>query len=263
MGAWALPHEAADQLLAAQTALAEDWDALVRRGIFLFPLDWGAGPAGTVGGKEQDIYQIPEVANATPQVFALWPHVASLLLRDQAAKSEHDRASDHVGRASPATKRKPHAIPNWDPSRGRLIIDTPYTQGIAGWFGGETATFPNLEVSSDNPFAVVIASSIGPEPIATAKRVLVTAIGRVQPTGFRWVDRWKREVADPGRPPLLQEPVFARVVWRRRGKIQAYVLDNTGERSGLAKIVPLAAAEGVTLAIDAKTPAFHWELTAE
>ena len=84
MGAWALPHEAADQLLAAQTALTEDWDALVRRGIFLYPLEWGAGPAGTVGGKEQDIYQLPEVANAAPQVFAVWPHVASSAAADRA-----------------------------------------------------------------------------------------------------------------------------------------------------------------------------------
>ena len=50
-------------------------------------------------------------------------------------------------------------------------------------------------------------------------------IGRVQPTGFAWVDRFRREVADPGRPPFLQEPVFGRVSWRRKGKIKGYVLE--------------------------------------
>ena len=143
------------------------------------------------------------------------------------------------------------------------MIDTPFTQGIAGWFGGEPITFPNLDVSSDNPFAVVVASSVGPEPIATARRLLVTVVGRVEPTGFRWVDRFKREVADPGRPPFLQEPVFARVVWRRKGKISGHVLNNAGERIGPAKLETLADSAGATLIIDAKTPAFHWELTAE
>jgi hypothetical protein len=263
-GAWALPHEAADQLLAAQTAMADDWDALVRRGIFLFPLEWGAGPAGTVGGKEQDIYQLPEVANATPQVFALWPHVASMLLRPEHGRaSDHERGAEHGGRGLASARRKPRTIPNWDPKRGRLVIDTPHTQGLAGWTGGEAATLADLEVSSDNPFAVVVASSVGPEPIATAKRLLVTAIARVQPTGFGWVDRWKREVADPGRPPFLQEPVFAHVAWRRKGKIRAYALDNSGERTGPAKLEALPGGEGVTLVIDAKTPAFHWELTVE
>ncbi len=264
MGAWALPHEAADQLLAAETALAEDWDALVRRGIFVYPLDWGAGPAGTVGGKEQDIYQLPEVVNATPQVFALWPHVASLLLRNEPGKPyDHERGTEHGGRGLAATRRKPRGIPNWDPKRGRLVIDTPHTQGVAGWLGGEATTLANLEVSTDNPFAVVVASSVGPEPIATAKRLLVTAIARVQPTGFSWVDRWKREVADPGRPPLLQEPVFASVVWRRKGKIEAYAINNSGERTGPAKIEPMPGGEGGRLVIDAKTPVLHWELTAE
>jgi len=88
-------------------------------------------------------------------------------------------------------------------------------------------------------------------------------IGRVEPTGFRWVDRWKREVADPGGPPFLQEPVFARVSWRRKGKIQAYLLDNTGQRIGTAKTEPMAGGEGTTLVIDAARPAFHWELVAE
>ena len=143
------------------------------------------------------------------------------------------------------------------------MIDTPFTQGIAGWFGGETVSFPNLEVTADNPFAVVVASSVGPEPIATARRLLVTVIGRVEPTGFRWVDRSRREVADPGRPPFLQEPVFARIAWRRPGKIQGHVLNNAGERVGAARLEPLPEGAGATLIIDAKTAAFHWELIAE
>jgi hypothetical protein len=143
------------------------------------------------------------------------------------------------------------------------VVDTPFTRGVAGWLHGEPATFPDLDVSSDNPFGVVVASSVGPEPIATARRLLVTAIGRVEPTGFRWVDRWKREVADPGRPPFLQEPVFARVVWRRKGKIQAYVLNNSGERVGPAKLESLAGGEGATLIIDARQASFHWEMIAE
>ena len=88
-GAWALPHEAADQLLAAATSLHEDWDALVRRGVFVYPVEWGEGPAGTVGGE--DIFQIPEVVNGSPHVYALWPHVASMLLRERTAKAEPER----------------------------------------------------------------------------------------------------------------------------------------------------------------------------
>jgi hypothetical protein len=219
------------------------------------------GPAGTVGGE--DIYQIPEVVNASPHVYAVWPHVASLLLRGQAGAGKSEREPEHGGHGQAAARRRPRGIAGWDPARGRLRIETPYTQGIAGWWNGEPASLSNLDVATDNPFAVAVASSVGPEPIATAGRLLVTAIGRVEPTGFRWVDRWRREVADPGSPPFLQEPIFARVSWRRKGKIQAYVLNNAGERVGAAKLEPMAGGEGMTLVIDAARPAFHWELVAD
>ena len=222
---------------------------------------------GRDGGGE-DIFQIPEVVNGSPHVYALWPHVASMLLRERTPKAEPERDRDReteLGARNSTSRRRPRpvGVPGWDPTRGRLVVETPFTQGIAGWFGGETIAFPHLEVTADNPFAVVVVSSVGPEPIATARRLLVTVIGRVEPTGFRWVDRFRREVADPGRPPFLQEPVFARVAWRRQGKIQGHLLNNAGERVGPARLELLPDGAGATLIIDAKTAAFHWELIAE
>ena len=110
---------------------------------------------------------------------------------------------------------------------------------------------------------MLAATSLGPEPIAEAKRLLVTAVGRVEPTGFRWVDSWKREVADPGRPPFLQEPVRAQVVWRRKGTIRAFALNNAGERIGPVDLEKSQSGEGVELVIDGRTPGFHWELVVE
>jgi hypothetical protein len=144
-----------------------------------------------------------------------------------------------------------------------LVLDTPYTQGIVGWIGRQPTSFAHLDFMTDNPFAVLIATSISEEPIATSKRLLVSAIARVDPTGFRWVDSWKREVADPGRPPFLQEPVSARVVWRHKGKVRAFVLDNTGARIDEVKLDTLPGRDGVSISIDGKTAAFHWELIAE
>ena len=83
----------------------------------------------------------------------------------------------------------------------------------------------------------------------------------VEPTGFRWVDEWRRDVANPGRPPLLAEPVRAKVLWRNKGKIQAYALDNTGKRTGPVDIEK--TADGVRLQIDGRTPTLHWELVEE
>jgi hypothetical protein len=255
MGAWAYRHEAADVLLASLLALHEDWDALVRRGVFVYPENWGANSTGTGGGE--DIYQLPEIVNGIPQVFALWPHAASLLLRGPTTGPAGPKAVAH----RPAGTSRVTAVPSWNPDQGRLVIDTPYTQGLAGWPGPEPAEFETLQVKIDQPYGVVIVSSAGKQPIAGSNRLLVTAIARVEPTGYRWVDTWKREVADPGRPPLLQEPVVARVRWRRKGNIKAHALDNNGARA--VSVTLETVDDGVVLNILGNTPTFHWELVVE
>ena len=259
-GAWSLPHEAADLMLGVYTGLTADWDALVRRGIFLFPVAWGEGPAGTAGGE--DFVQIAQVINGSPHIYGLWPHAASLFLRGYQIRPETaHRTADAAGRAAGKTKYRSTSV--WDHARGRLLLDTPYTQGIAGWSDREPASFTHLDFTTENPFAVLVATSISDEPIATSKRLLVSAIARVEPTGFRWVDSSKRDVADPGRPPFLQEPVSARVVWRHKGNVRAFVLDNTGARTDELKLERVPGRDAVSLLIDGKTAAFHWELIAE
>ena len=169
--------------------------------------------------------------NGSPHIYALWPHAASLFLRGRTELGEPHRRAAETAR-KPSAKGRRRFAGGWDSAHGRLLFDTPYTQGVAGWIGGETASFPQLELSTENPFAVLVATSISDEPIASTKRLLVSAIARVEPTGFRWVSGWKREVADPGRPPFLQEPVTATITWRRKGTVRAYVLDNEGDRIG-------------------------------
>ncbi len=250
-GAWAMPFEGADLMLATLTASAEDWDALVRRGVFIHPDPWGASATGTGGGG--DIFQIPEAINAIPPVYALLPHAASLMLRD---RPEPGRAAPRRGARTPAA-----ALAGWDPRKGRLAIETPHTVALAGWSGGEPARSEAVTIEVDSDYAVVAASALGKEPLAEARRLLVTAVARVEPTGFAWVDEFHRDVADPGIPPLLREPVKGSVEWRRAGKVTAYALDADGKRTGT---VPLSrTGEGVRLAIDGKGAGMHWELVAD
>jgi hypothetical protein len=127
--------------------------------------------------------------------------------------------------------------------------------------GPEPADFEKLQVKMDQPYGVVVASAAGKQPIASSNRLLVTAMARVEPTGYRWVDTWKRDVADPGRPPLLQEPVRARIRWRNKGNVKAYALDNSGAR--VHPVTLETVEDGVVLNILGNEPTFHWELVVE
>ena len=251
-GAWALPFEGADLLLVAHSAATEDWDALCRRGVFLYPDPWGAEAPGTNG--PEDLFLIPETINGIPPVFALLPHAASVVLRPRPTAGEARRDAEERREA------KSHGD-TWDPSRGRLVIDSPYTVALAGWGGRQPAASSGLTLRVDSPFGVLAVSSVGKEPIETSKRLLVTSIGRVEPTGIRWADEQRRDVAEPGRAPLRMEPIRSTLSLRRAGTVKAYRLDTTGKRLEPA---PLQKnADGWTLPMDGENGTVHWEVVTE
>ena len=99
-GAWSFPTEGRrDFLLGVYMAGVEDWDAIVRRGVFVYPVKWGDGPSGLVGGE--DIFQLPEVLNASPHLLALVPHAGSLFYRGLPARASAGR---HPTRARAAPR---------------------------------------------------------------------------------------------------------------------------------------------------------------
>jgi hypothetical protein len=238
-GAWALPFEGADLLLAARTASVEDWDALVRRGVYQHPALWGAAAPGT--GGDTDIFPAPEVVNAIPPVFALLPHAASMYLRTP----------------EPATPR-PRSL---GLRPGRLAIETPYTVALAAFEPSKLAAADGIGIETRGEYAVVAVSAVGAEPLARARRLLVTAVARAQPSGYAWVDGNRREVADPGHPPILMEPVRAILTWKQRGTVAAYALDQAGKR--VQPLTPEKSPDGIRLDLDSRaTGTIHWELVA-
>ncbi len=100
---------------------------------------------------------------------------------------------------------------NW--VRGAQAINTERTQAAHGWIGGETIRLRHTAFRIATPKAAVAVTSLDGQPIATSRRVLLTAVARV--------------VASPGgKMPMLSEPVEGEIT------IQA--------PKGLA-LVPLAA----------------------
>lgn len=256
-GAWATPYEGVDLLFAAVTAANEDWDALVRRGVFLFPQVWGAAAAGTGGGE--DIFGLGEAINGIPQAFALLPHSASVV------RHATGGATGRAGRPAPNPGGGGRSTSGFDPRTNRLVIDTPHTRGVAAWGLARSVgawKSEGLTIDVADPSGLVVVSSLDREPIATSRRLLVTALGRVEPTDYRSVDEWRRESGDPGRPPLLHEGVRARVTWQHPGRVLAFALDNTGARVGPARVEP-GDDGGTRLEIDGRTPSLHWELVVE
>ena len=238
-GAWASLYEAADFLSGVRTAVLEDWDALVRRGVFQEPEVWGAAAPGTSGGI--DAFPAPEALNANPAVFAFLPHAASAVMRGS-------DEGDHRPRGDTS-------LP------GRTSLDTPYTLFLAGWAEEKPVTTADATVELRSKYAAIAVSSATKEPIVRSSRLLVTLMGRVHPTGMTWADSWRREPASYGRPPLLMEPVAATVTWKRRTPFRAFALDASGRRSKPVEV--RSAAGGRRVDLDGRDGTNHWELVAE
>jgi hypothetical protein len=243
-GAWAAPFDAAGLLAAVATAEAEDWDAVIRRGLARKPQIWGAAAPGT--GGPGDLAPTLSALNASPSAFSLLPHAASMLLRDRDAA------------AGPARRRVVE-------TPGTLAIATPHTLALAGWTDGRPLEAAGGAISIGSVYGVVALTALGPEPLAQARRVLVTAVGRSQTTGQTWADGWRRDIADPGRPPIRLEPTRARVLWKRQpgqpGAVQAYRLDASGRRG--AAVPVKETAEGIRVVLDESAGGPHWELVVE
>jgi len=81
-----------------------------------------------------------------------------------------------------------------DWSRGIQTINTARTQAAGGWLGGETIALKDVTLALATPKAAVAVTSLDGAPIATSKRMLITALARV-------VENRERKT------PYLSEPV--------------------------------------------------------
>lgn len=95
-----------------------------------------------------------------------------------------------------------------------LLLDSPRTQAITGFLdeAGKQAT-SGLEIESPTLFATVAASALDDQPLAASARILLTAVGRAENTGFTYNLLRNRRVAS-GTGPILTDPVRARVAIR-------------------------------------------------
>jgi hypothetical protein len=126
----------------------------------------------------------------------------------------------------------------WDTWRRTVRILAERTQGVVGFAGGTRQELPALDitVSAASPFISVLVTSLDDEPLETSNRVLVSALGRDRQSGARYSEGGT-QLLDVGAPPLLLEPVQARIRFVQGGLVEAWRLDQNGLRREPADVV--------------------------
>jgi hypothetical protein len=119
----------------------------------------------------------------------------------------------------------------WDTARGLVRVRSQRTQGIIGFAGGTRQDLPDLTitVSEASPFVSLLVTSLDDQPLDRSARILVSALARDRQTGARY-SQDGTQLLDVGAPPLLLEPVQARVRFAGGAIAEVRRLDSHGVR---------------------------------
>ena len=96
-------------------------------------------------------------------------------------------------------------------SKRLLRIDTPRTQAVTGFLqAAGTVTTRDASIEATTEFATVALSSLTNRPIAASPRILLTAVGRAENTGFAYTIL-RNKMLNSGAGPILIDPVRAKI----------------------------------------------------
>ncbi len=105
----------------------------------------------------------------------------------------------------------------WDTVNRVVLVDTPSSQGVIGFAGGQTHDLGDFQVSVETEFVSLLFTALDGLPLSGSGRVLITAMARDRQLGAEY-SADGGELLAMGGPPLLLEPVQALVKVRRQAQ---------------------------------------------
>jgi len=277
--AWINEFIAEGPLVMAAYGAFQGWDGLLQ---YCY---WGADWNDAITDNFNVGYE--------PHVFATWPAAARLFVcghvapgRDPMDVRRRADQADFVGADMPdraglrhrlsysfVGPGAPSMIPDlpdlqgpavsdtgqltWDAQGGLVTVNSPASAVRIGFASGPVQIGPvTFDVTPD--FAVLAVTALDDQPIPRSERLLVTATARAENSAMVY-GPGKTKATDPGRPPILMEPVRGQVrvtlaePWT---SVAVYGLDSIGRR-----VTALSEArDGNTVSIPLDADSFWYEV---
>lgn len=101
--------------------------------------------------------------------------------------------------------------------KGVITLDTPRSQGVAGWFGEKEISLSSTSFQIETKKAIVLVSSLDDAPIESSGNILITAMARAMTSGDEL--------------PFYSEPVRGTVRIHAPEGLTLYSLDKMGSRT--------------------------------
>jgi hypothetical protein len=150
-----------------------------------------------------------------------------------------------------------------DARAGTLLVNTPRTQGFAGFKPAQKVRLGNVELELDSAFAVVLVTALDDQPLAASKRILVSALGNAVNSGMT-LGPGRNRIDNAGVSPVLVEPIVGRLALHGLTGAAAatvHALGPNGERDHAVEVANTAG--GLSFGLSADHHAMHYEIVRE
>ncbi|HEY8667439.1 MAG TPA: hypothetical protein VIL86_12280, partial [Tepidisphaeraceae bacterium] len=111
---------------------------------------------------------------------------------------------------------------HWDYGNGIVTINTPRSQGAAGFLSKRKIDLKDITIESANEFSSVLAIALDDQPLATSRKILIQVMTQEQPAGFTVENN---TIASLGRPPLEVKQVVCKIFVKGMADAKAIALD--------------------------------------
>ncbi|MES1186152.1 MAG: CIA30 family protein [Myxococcales bacterium] len=150
-----------------------------------------------------------------------------------------------------------------DARAGTLLVNTPRTQGFAGFKPAQKVRLGNVELELASAFAVVLVTALDDQPLAASKRILVSALGNAVNSGMT-LGPGRNRIDDAGVSPVLVEPIVGRLALQGltgAAAAKVHALGPNGERDHAVEVANTAG--GLSFGLSADHHAMHYEIVRE
>ncbi|MCC5928006.1 MAG: hypothetical protein JJU28_02065 [Cyclobacteriaceae bacterium] len=122
----------------------------------------------------------------------------------------------------------------WSEESAYFTVNSPGTQGLAGFSSKKVYEFDDLKLKTNNTFAVILFSSLDRDKsLRESKEWLITAIARARNTGMQFNEQ-RNELVVPGVAPIQIEPVFFEFTAKNKKSFKVEVLNHSGVQTGIS-----------------------------
>lgn len=123
----------------------------------------------------------------------------------------------------------------WNQDEQTFFLNTPSTQGAVGYIGGKSIRLNDVDLYVETGYAQVTVSALGKTEngenptVASAERLLVTAVGQSRNTGAE-ISSDGTTITSLGTAPVLVQPILGKIILKSFDDFEVYILNSSGVR---------------------------------